>query len=147
MPKTYILEPLACDDKEKQERGKKLWASVKKQLNSYGFGSEIVHTFSDMLQDLHMSYSDYILAVCSTLVRAQFFPQRKPCEIRINNYMRKCLHIWRANHDIQPCLNPYAVVKVERAEVVLHSSFLWSLRRLVRWRGFRTAQGTVLNRA
>ena len=25
--------------------------------------------------------------------------------------MRKCLHIWRANHDIQPCLNPYAVVE------------------------------------
>ena len=36
-------------------------------------------------------------------------------------------------------------VMVEQAEVVLHSSFLWSLCRLVRWRGFRTAQGTVLN--
>ena len=38
-------------------------------------------------------------------------------------------------------------VTVERAEVVLHSSFLWSLRWLVWWRGFRTVQGTVLNRA
>ena len=25
--------------------------------------------------------------------------------------MRNCLHIWRANHDIQPCLHPYAVVQ------------------------------------
>ena len=25
--------------------------------------------------------------------------------------MCQCLHIWRANHDIQPCLNPYAVVE------------------------------------
>ena len=58
-----------------------------------------------------MSYSDYLLAVCSTLVRAQFFPQHKPCEIHINNYMRQCHHIWRANHNIQPCLNPYAVVE------------------------------------
>ena len=83
MPKTYILEPLACDDKEAQERGKKLWASVKKQLNSYGLGTEIVQTFNDMLHELQMSYSDYLLAVHSTLVRAQFFPQRKPCEIRV----------------------------------------------------------------
>ena len=30
MPKTCILEPLACDDKELQERGKNLWISVKK---------------------------------------------------------------------------------------------------------------------
>ena len=74
-------------------------------------GSEIVHTFNDMLHELHMSYADYILAVRSTLVRAQFFPQCKPCEIRINNYMCQCLYIWRANHDIQPCLNPYAVVE------------------------------------
>ena len=63
MPKTCILEPLACDDKESQERGKNLWISVKKELNSYGLGSEIVHTFNDMLHDLHMSYADYILAV------------------------------------------------------------------------------------
>ena len=83
----------------------------KKQLNNYGLGSDIVHTFSDMLEELHMSYSDYILAVHSTLVRAQFFPEHKPCEIRINNYMQQCLHIWRANHDTQPCLNPYAVVE------------------------------------
>ena len=84
MLKTCILEPLACDDKESQERGKNLWISVKKELNSYGLGSGIVHTFNDMLHDLHMSYADYILAVHSTLVRAQFFPQCKPCEIRVN---------------------------------------------------------------
>ena len=41
--------------------------------------------------------------------------------------------------------SPGEGVTVERAEVVLHSSFLWSLRRLVQWRGFRTVQGTVLN--
>ena len=72
MPKTCILEPLVCDDKELQEMGKNLWVSVKKQLNSYGLGTEIIHTFNDMLQELNMSYSDYILAVRSTLVRAQF---------------------------------------------------------------------------
>ena len=43
--------------------------------------------------------------------------------------------------------SPGEGVMVERAEVILHSSFLWSLRRLVQWRGFQTAQGTVLNHA
>ena len=36
---------------------------------------------------------------------------RKPCEVRINNYMKNCLHIWRANHDIQPTLSPHAVIE------------------------------------
>ena len=31
--------------------------------------------------------------------------------MRINNYMHNCLHIWRANHDIQPCLSPYAMIE------------------------------------
>ena len=49
-----------------------MWISVKKQLNSYSLGSEVAHTFNDMLEELHMSYADYILAVHSTLVGAQF---------------------------------------------------------------------------
>ena len=58
-----------------------------------------------------MSYNDYILAVRSTILRPQFYPKHDPCEICINNYMRNCLHIWRANYDIQPCLSSYAVIE------------------------------------
>ena len=58
-----------------------------------------------------MSYDDYIIAVQSTIVRPQFFPKHHPSGIRINNYMHNCLHIWRANHDIQPCLSPYAMIE------------------------------------
>ena len=64
-----------------------------------------------MLQKLNMSCHDYILAVCSTIVRPQFYPKHHPCEICINHYMCNCLHIWRANHDIQPCLNPHAMIE------------------------------------
>ena len=42
----------------------------------------------------------YINGVHSSISHPKFFPKRKPCEIRINNYMCN-LHIWRANHDIQ----------------------------------------------
>ena len=80
-------------------------------MNSYGLGTETTDTFEVMLEQLNMSCDDYILAVRSTIIRPQFYPKRHPCEIRINNYMRNCLHIWRANHDIQPCLSPYAMIE------------------------------------
>ena len=80
-------------------------------MNSYGLGTETTDTFEVMLEQLNMSYDDYILAVRSTIIRPQFYPKRHPSEICINNYMRNCLHIWRANHDIQPCLSPYAMIE------------------------------------
>ena len=111
MDKTCVLEPFTCEEQEDHERGKELWIQVKKLLNSYGLGNETRETFEVMLEQLNMSYDDYILAVCSTIIRPQFYPKRRPCEICINNYMCNCLHIWRANHDIQPCLSPYAMIE------------------------------------
>ena len=66
-----------------------------------------------------------------------FYSRRKICSMSMICPFRNYRLIWKCD----------ICVTVERAEVVLHSSFLWSLRRLVRWRGFRTVQGTVLNRA
>ena len=88
-------------------RGKELWIQVK----SYGLGTETTDTLKVMLEQLNMSHNDYILAVHSTLVRPQFYPKCCPCEICINNYMHNCLHICRANHDIQPCQSPYAMIE------------------------------------
>ena len=56
-----------------------------------------------MLEQLNMS--------CDTIVRPQFYPKCHPCEICIINYMCNCLHIWRGNHHIQPCLSPYAMIE------------------------------------
>ena len=80
-------------------------------MNSYGLGTETTDTFEVMLEQLNMSYDDYILAIRSTIIRPQFYPKHRPSEIRINNYMRNCLNIWRANHDIQPCLSSYAMIE------------------------------------
>ena len=109
MDKTCVLEPFTCEEQEDNERGKELWIQVKRLLNSYGLGTETADTFEVMQEQLNMSYDDYILAVCST--RPQFYPKCHPCEIRINDYMHNCLHIWRANHDIQPCPSPYAMIE------------------------------------
>ena len=111
MDKTCVLEPLTCEEQEDNERGKELWIQVKRLLNSYGLGTETTDTFEVMLEQLNMSYHDYILAVHSTIVRPQFYSKHHPCEILINNYMRNCLLIWRANHDIQPCLSPHAMIE------------------------------------
>ena len=111
MDKTCVLEPFSCEEREDNERGKELWIHVKKLLNSYGLGTETVDTFEVMLEQLNMSYDYYVLAVHSTIVRPQFYPKHCPCQMGIHNYMQNCLHIWRANHDIQPCLSPYAMIE------------------------------------
>ena len=111
MDKTCVLEPFTCEEQEDNDRGKELWIHVKRLLNSYGLGTETTDTSKVMLEQLNMSCDDYILAVCSTIVRPQLYPKCHPCEICINNYMWNCLHIWRANHDIQQCLSPYAMIE------------------------------------
>ena len=88
-----------------------MWIHVKRLLKNYGLGTETTDTFEVMLEQLNMSCDDYILAVHSTIGKPQFYPKCHPCEIRINNYMQNCLHIWRANHDIQPCLSPNAMIE------------------------------------
>ena len=64
-----------------------MWIQVKRLLNSYGLDTETTDTFEVMLS--------------------------KTSSIRdtMNNYMHNCLHIWKANHDIQPCLSPYAMIE------------------------------------
>ena len=111
MDKTCVHEPFTCEEQEDHETGKELWIQVKKLVNSYGLGNETRETCEVMLEQLNMSYDDYILAVHSTIIRPHFYPKCHPCEIHINNYMHNCLHIWRANHDIQPCLSPYAMIE------------------------------------
>jgi hypothetical protein len=36
------------------------------------------------------------------------FLKRQPCEVRVNPYMKVILSAWKANHDLQFVLDPYA---------------------------------------
>ena len=110
MRKTIILEPIECESKEEIYLKQKL-RKIKRLLNEYGIGFELQITFDDMLTQLDMSEQEYIKAIRTSLVRPKIFLKRRPCEIRINNYMKHCLQFWRANHDIQPSLTPYAMVE------------------------------------
>jgi hypothetical protein len=42
------------------------------------------------------------------LVVLKVFLQRKPYEVRVNPYMKVVLPAWKANHDLQFVLDPYA---------------------------------------
>ena len=65
-------------------------------------------TFHDFLQNIGCSFEDYIDAVRSSLHGPKLFLRRSLLEIRINPYMKNLVSAWRANHDIQFVLDPYA---------------------------------------
>ena len=56
------------------------------------------------------TYEEYILTIRSNLKHDKVFPKRKPCEGRVNMYMRNLLYVWKANMDCQACVDPYSVV-------------------------------------
>ena len=111
MPCTLILEPLEFESDIDQLLYKNKWNKIQKHLKDYGMALDIDISFHEMLLELEMTEDDYIKAIQSSLIRPKLFLKRDPCEIRINNYMRNCLHFWRANHDIQLCISPYAMVQ------------------------------------
>ena len=111
MPETTILEPFSKDDEEAENVAKENWKKIKRMLDDFKLGEEVTMTFDEMLHQLNLNLTQYLAAVQTTLVRTKIFFQRRPCEIRVNNYMRNCFQFWRANHDIQPSIDPYGMVK------------------------------------
>ena len=111
MPKTIILQPFSKDDEEAEEIAKQNWKRIKRMLDDFKLGEEVAMTFDEMLQELNINLTQYLAAVQTTIVRTKMFFQQRPSEIRMNNYMKNCLQFWRANHDIQPSIEPYGMVK------------------------------------
>ena len=104
------MEPFLAEDIENEKEGKQLWSCINNYLENYGLGTNVTESFNDMLIQLDMTMDQYTNGVCSSISHPKFSPKRSPCEIRINNYVHNCLHIWRANHDIQLSLSPHAMI-------------------------------------
>ena len=68
-------------------------------------------TYEEMLSELDMTHDEYTKAVQYSIVRPKLFLKQRVCEIKINNYMRNLLQLWRANHDIQSVIDPYAMIE------------------------------------
>ena len=111
MPETTILQPFSKDDEEAENVVKENWKKIRRMLDDFKLGEEVTMAFDEMLHQLNLNLTEYLAAVQTTLVRTKIFFQRRPCEIRVNNYMRNCFQFWRANHDIQPSIDPYGMVK------------------------------------
>ena len=104
MKQTTILSPLISnDDIQKHEKNYNI---ISETLNEMKDGEDI--TFTELLLKLSMTEVDYITAIRSSLKQDKIFLKREPSEIRINPYMKNLLGAWKANHDIQFVLDPYA---------------------------------------
>ena len=88
-----------------------MWKNIKQQLDGYGMGEDVTQSFDEMLHDLNITYDDYIKTVHTSVACAKVFLKWQPNEIHVNQYTEKIYHFWRANHDIQPVLDPYAMVQ------------------------------------
>ena len=107
MRTTQILYPL--DDSFSGTIARKLkesFRNIKKTLNDLKEGEDI--TFDQLLTNLEVSEKDYILAIRSSLNRPTIFLERKPNELRVNNYNPAYLSAWRAIMDVQFILDVYA---------------------------------------
>ena len=64
--------------------------------------------FEEFLKTIDCSFEDYIDAVRTSIKGPKIFLRRNLLEIRINPYMKSLVSAWKANHDIQFVLDPYA---------------------------------------
>ena len=106
LPKTMILEPLETEI----DKYKSMYTDVQTKINALHDREDIESlTFEEFLADIiEMTEENYIKVIRSTLNSAKVFLQRKPCEVRVNPYMKIVLSAWKANHDLQFILDPYA---------------------------------------
>ena len=58
-------------------------------------------SIDDMINEMDMTYDEYIKIIRSSVSESKVFLKRKPNEVWINAYMKDLIHVWRANHDIQ----------------------------------------------
>lgn len=106
MKRTIILEPLDED----VENYKSLYKEIEDKINSLNDLDNIADlTFEEFLIDiLDMSEEEYIKCVRSSVNGPKVFLERKPCENRVNPYVKIVLSAWKANHDLHFVLDPYS---------------------------------------
>ena len=101
-----ILEPLETDI----DKYKILYKEVQRKIDSLSDLENVQNmTFDQFLAEiLEMSKEDYSKVIRRSLNGPKVFLQRRPSEVRINPYMKIVLSAWKANHDLQFVLDPYA---------------------------------------
>ena len=105
------LEAIKFYSQEVEDQYKSKWCKIEWYLRDCGMALENTTTSEEMLTELDMTHNEYIKAVWCSIVRQKLFLKQRVCEIWINNSMKNLLQFWRANHDIQPVIDPYAIIE------------------------------------
>ena len=104
MSRTRILRSKLSASEDNEPN--KTYESIIQKLNDMKDGENI--TFEQFLIELNMSEEDYIECIEKSLTTSTIYLKRSPSEIRINPYMKHLLDAWKANHDMQYIMDPYA---------------------------------------
>jgi hypothetical protein len=107
MPCTVVLEPLGQRDDIQIHQ--KNYVKVAEFLDSV-HRKGINMSFVQFLEQISLTYEEYILSIRSSIQSSKVFVKRQVSEVRINSYNSTLLRSWEANMDIQYILNPYACV-------------------------------------
>ena len=107
MPCTMVLEPLEDINDSERDNLKKKYAEIIRAVDKLPAD---VTTFEQYLQFVKLTLEEYIRLVQSSINRKRIFLKRRPCDTRINAYMKHLLGTWKANHDIQFVFDPYQCV-------------------------------------
>ena len=101
---TVILRP----NPDKETEHKEKYVQLQQYLDSGAINEDT--TLAHVLEHFQYSYEQYELIIRSTINHDKVFLKRKPCECRVNMYIRNMLTVWKANMDCQFCIDPYSVV-------------------------------------
>ena len=106
MQNTVILEPLESE----VDKYKNLYNEMQKKINTlHDYDGVEDMSFDDFIHNfLETNLEEYIKIIRSNLNGPKVFLARKPSEVRVNAYMKIVLSAWKANHDLQFVLDPYA---------------------------------------
>lgn len=100
---TKVLEPIALVHETLNEKAKFIYNILeKKQYNSN-------NTFDKFLDEFHLTETDYILAIQSTLKQPMILLQQKPSHTWNNSFATNMPKLWNENIDAQFVLNAYAI--------------------------------------
>ena len=114
MPKTVILQPIKNAEytKEQLSQIKSNYRKVKIALKSLNDTEIDTNTSAnDFIKSQCLSYEEYLTTLRYSVDAPTVFLRRNISDIYVNNYNPILLSAWRANMDIQYCLDPYSIVQ------------------------------------
>lgn len=105
---TTILDPFEPEEEIHRSKASGDFKCIQAYMEILFKNSKRI-SFADILNELQLTESEYLLAIRSSLKTSKVFLKRSSLEVGINYYNTDILNVFEANIDIQFILNEYAV--------------------------------------